>query len=83
MTKLQKLKNLRNTAKMFRGVHLDITKVTLNSNPFRARMQVNNVTYSLGYHVTALEAAKAINKNAKRLFGSEKNAKNSGYWNVL
>ena len=83
MTKLQKVKNLRNTTKMFRGVHLDITKVALNANPFRACMQVNNIRYSLGYHVTALEAAKAINKNAKLIFGSEKNAKKSGYWNIL
>ncbi|MEO6305578.1 MAG: hypothetical protein ABIP51_20610 [Bacteroidia bacterium] len=84
MTKDKKIKNLREATKTFRGVSLDITKLKNNSTGiFRSRFNLNGVTYSLGYHATAVDAAMAVNKKAKNLFRSEKAAKAAGYWNVI
>lgn len=84
MTKTQKINQLKKTAANFRGVYLDITKVANNeARAFRARFTLDGNTYSLGYHTTAEEGAKAVNKAAKKLFRSEKAAKAAGYWNNI
>jgi hypothetical protein len=84
MNTTKKIKNLRKETENYQGVYLDITKLKENSQRvFRAKFQRNGVTYSLGYHLTALEAAKAVNKKAKVLFKSEKNAKKAGIWNLV
>jgi hypothetical protein len=84
MTKKQKINQLKKTAENFRGVYLDVTQANKNSlRPFRAKFQKNGVNYSLGYHSTAVEGAKAFNKMAKSLFNGEKAAKAAGYWNNI
>lgn len=84
MTKTQKINKLRNETKDYRGVSLDLTKVNKNSKGiFRAKFSKNGITYSLGYHSTAKDAALAVNKKAKSLFKSEKLAKAAGYWNYV
>lgn len=84
MTRQARINKLKKEAKELKGVSVDIT--VLNSkrpNVFRAQLTRFGVTYSLGYHVTAVEAAKAYNKKAKSLFGSEKAAKEAGRWNNI
>lgn len=74
----------RNLVENLRGVRLDIVKVRQNkAKIFRAEIRVNNVRYSLGYYENPMDGAKAYNKKAKSLLGSEKKAKAMGRWNVI
>jgi hypothetical protein len=76
--------NARNLTENLRGVYLDVTALRMNkAKVFRALITVNNEKHSLGYHADVNEAAKAYNKAAKKLFGSEKKAKAAGRWNVI
>lgn len=84
MTKLQKIKSLKKQTENYRGVHLDTTKFNQNATGiFRARFCFDNVDYSLGYHATANDAARAVNKKAKSLFRTESKAKAAGLWNII
>lgn len=84
MTKKQKINKLRNESKNYSGVYLDITKVNKNSpKVFRGRVRLNGFVTSCGYHTTAIEAAKAVNKLVKNYYGSEKEAKKAGKWNKI
>lgn len=79
-----KIRNARTQTENYRGVNLDVTKLKNNKEKyFRAIIVNDGHRYSLGYYDNPIEAAKAYNKKAKNLFGSEKKAKAIGRWNVI
>lgn len=79
-----KIEEARELTENLRGVTLDITKLRNNKEKhFRAVIYNNGTRYSLGYYTDPFEAAKAYNKKAKSLFGSEKKAKKIGRWNAI